>query len=533
MYTDSFAVSTQVKHLSQVHYLGHAGFCLETAEVVVVMDPWLSPCGAFDSAWFQFPRNHQLAPLVREKLASDGRSKFVYLSHEHKDHFDPEFLASLEGLDFTYVIPHFRRAALRDLVAELPSSGVVTVGNRETVPIPGGFLKLYLDDTELNRDSAILVHVEGGTFLNMNDCKLHDELEGIVRQDGPIDLLAAQFSGATWHPTCYDYSPERYAEISHKKMLSKFETVARAIQTIRPRAYVPSAGPPCFLDPTLLSINFEPVNIFPQSWCFTKWLDQRLPNCGTRWPVVSPGDVLELGSGEIVHTAGEAVTEQNYESAVRAYAADYAPYFERRRREVEGDPRAILGRLRETLEQKVCSLTLRERIAVPLYIHLTDLERPFLRVDFGGGRVDEVLDEPSGNHYRMRAPSWEIARVLDGRLTWEDFALTFRMRLDRQPDAYQTILQGFLILEAEDLDAFCEHVLDVETRCERILVEAGGKRYSVDRWCPHSGADLKGAWVEGQRYLVCPRHRWTFDLEKNGRCITTQADIHAVALEQD
>ena len=270
-------------------FLGHAGFCLETAEVVVVTDFWLSPRGAFDSSWFQFPRNHDLAPLVRKKLGADGRAKFVYVSHEHKDHFDPEFLATLTGLNFTYVVPRFRRTALRDLIAKLPSAGVVAVGDRGTVPIPGGFLKLYLDDTELNRDSALLVRVGSGSFLNMNDCKLHDELERIAREDGPVDMLAAQFSGATWHPTCYDYSPEHYAEVSRKKMISKFEAVARAIQTIGPRVYVPSAGPPCFLDPMLLPINFEPTSIFPHAWRFTAWLDRRLPQCGTRWPVVIPG----------------------------------------------------------------------------------------------------------------------------------------------------------------------------------------------------------------------------------------------------
>jgi len=43
---------------------------------------------------------------------------------------------------------------------------------------------------------------------------------------------------------------------------SKFETVARAIETVRPRVYLPSAGPPCFLDPMLMHLNFERMNVF-------------------------------------------------------------------------------------------------------------------------------------------------------------------------------------------------------------------------------------------------------------------------------
>ena len=33
----------------QITYLGHAGFCVETSRSIVVMDPWVSPTGAFDS----------------------------------------------------------------------------------------------------------------------------------------------------------------------------------------------------------------------------------------------------------------------------------------------------------------------------------------------------------------------------------------------------------------------------------------------------------------------------------------------------
>src|SRR5258708_1955765 len=102
----------------QLTYLGHAGFCVETADAVIIMDPWLSPDGAFDSAWFQFPQNHHLAPFVRRKLSDSGKQRFVYVSHEHHDHFDPAFLSSLPNKDITYVLPHFQRDALRSAASQ-------------------------------------------------------------------------------------------------------------------------------------------------------------------------------------------------------------------------------------------------------------------------------------------------------------------------------------------------------------------------------------------------------------------------------
>jgi UDP-MurNAc hydroxylase len=76
------------------------------------MDPWLSRSGAFDASWLQMPRNHHLAPLVYEKVRDSERSIFLYVSHEHRDHLDVEFLNSLPVRRFTLLLPAFSRSAL-------------------------------------------------------------------------------------------------------------------------------------------------------------------------------------------------------------------------------------------------------------------------------------------------------------------------------------------------------------------------------------------------------------------------------------
>src|SRR5579864_3036310 len=102
----------------KITYLGHAGFCVETEHAIVIADAWLSPTGAFDSSWFQLPANHHLAPFVDEKLGTPGKEKFVYVSHEHEDHYDIGFLRSLKNRDFTFIIPKYRRPQLRRELAD-------------------------------------------------------------------------------------------------------------------------------------------------------------------------------------------------------------------------------------------------------------------------------------------------------------------------------------------------------------------------------------------------------------------------------
>src|SRR5215472_12072428 len=316
----------------ELTYLGHAGFCVETPEVTVVMDPWLSPEGAFDSAWFQFPRNHDLAPLVIEKLEDSKKERFVYVSHEHQDHFDPGFLRQLNCPDLTFIVPHFQRAALRSAIAALRPKKLITCKHAERLPIPGGQITLYLEDSGLNRDSAILLRLGEESFLNLNDCKLFDELPRIVQDEGSASVFACQFSGATWHPVCYDYSEQEYEEISRRKAISKFETVTRAIQTVRPRVFLPSAGPPCFLDPMLMHLNFERNNVFPRAPKFLDYLKGRLGNSATQGLEMMPGDTLNVSSGKWLAQGLERPSEEDLKEYVTCYADRFAHLFADRKR---------------------------------------------------------------------------------------------------------------------------------------------------------------------------------------------------------
>ena len=519
----------------QITFLGHAGFLAETADAIVVMDPWLSSSGAFDSAWFQFPCNHHLAPWVREKLQDTRKDRYIYISHEHRDHFDPDFLSTLPDNGFQFVVPHFHRAALRTELAKKHPARVISCGHGQQIKIGGGSLKIYLDDSGINRDSCILLKADGESFLNMNDCKLHDELPRIVKDEGPISAFACQFSGATYHPTCYDYPREEYERISRDKRASKFEMVKRAIETTSARMYLPSAGPACYLDPVLLGINFEPCNIFPRASQFIRHLRESLPALPMLMPDMMPGDVLHVEENRVEFKAEHRVRDEDFESYVRSYAARYTEFFSDRQLGVSAqDSGTIIERLRIELEKKLAALTLHDRIDAPLFFALSDYDGKVLQIDFPKRRVDVVaaIGEFT-NYYSIKAPSWQVARILDGYTTWEEFALTFRMRLNRKPDVYQTLIQGFLLMEPEDMNWFCSRLLEIERRHKRAVIDAGGTRYSIDRFCPHQGADLSRGCLQDGRLWTCPRHRWQFALDKGGLCTASNATINAICLEGD
>jgi len=517
-----------------ITYLGHAGFYVEAEQFVLVMDPWLSPEGAFDSAWFQFPCNHYLAPWLCEALRQTKKERFVYVSHEHRDHFDPDFLSKLPLQDITFLVPRFDRPALREELAKFRPKAIVPVDHGQQINVPGGAVRLFLDDGGINRDSAILVKSRGESFLNMNDCKLYDEVADIAQAEGPISVFTCQFSGATWHPTCYEYDPAEYTRISSHKLKSKFEMVARAISAVQPKCFIPSAGPACFLDPMLFHINFQPVNIFPRTAQFFSFLRERLNGIPTAMVDMMPGDVWRSISQQFRPLGTQRVDEANFASYLRSYAARYERYFaDRQPKPAEADIRKTVDLLQTALQTKLEPLALNARIQVPLYFGLSDVDGKLLRIDFPAKRVDPVSQIQDADYYSLTTPSWQIQRVLDGKITWEEFALTFRVRLNRKPDIYQTLIQGFLLMEPEDMNTFCSKLLEIEQRQMRITIEAGGTRYSIDRYCPHQGADLAQGWLSEGRYWVCPRHRWHFALDKEGQCMTNKGSIHATCLDHD
>lgn len=518
-----------------ITYLGHAGFCVETDACIIVMDPWLSAFGAFDSSWFQYPRNHHMANHVNNLFNTSAKEKYIYISHEHKDHFDIEFLNSIENRDFSLILANFLHSIVKDTLTALnyQCTRIIELKDKEILNFKDdSSLVMFTIDAELECDSAVLMKSQGKTFLNINDCKVHERLEDISKEYGPIDIFAAQFSGAIWHPTCYDYNIPTYERISFDKKNVKFELTARAIEKLNPVFYIPSAGPPCFLDPMLIHKNFEPINIFPRAAELIKFLDKRCATMKTQWPEVMPGDVLDASRGEFSYLAPERVNDADFYHYVHEYAKEYQEYFKKRIQKQESvEPATVFKQLKADLEQKISALKLvHEQVKVPLYWKLLDYD-PMYQIDFKNKVLLEVnAIEDNANYYLIEAPAWEVKKALDNEINWPDFALTFRMKLSRRPDLYNTLIHGFLTLDAHSISRHCELMKRFFDSKERIIIHYQGKDYSILRYCKHQGGDLSQGFIENG-CLVCPRHRWHYNLLDNGKCTTNDASIEAICIK--
>jgi UDP-MurNAc hydroxylase len=115
-------------------------------------------------------------------------------------------------------------------------------------------------------------------------------------------------------------------------------------------------------------------------------------------------------------------------------------------------------------------------------------------------------------------------------LTWYEWLLSFRFYVERKPDLFDSLLDGFLVNEATEMGTFCSYYLRNQS-LDTIIVKDQNKSYKVCRKCPHAGHDLVNSNIENGK-LICPKHHWAFDLKKGGICEEHGATINAVEISE-
>ena len=182
-------------------FWGHNCFSIQTDHSVLLIDPWFSDSDAFFGSWFQHPKNHHLEDTVLDLLVKSSNS-FVFITHEHQDHYDLNFLKRIP-LSTTIIIPNYEDKTFRDEVKNLGRDLIELSDNEKQNLDEAMQIYLIISDIGINHDSAMVVKTDDFTFLYQNDCMVFDRLHDI---NDPIDYYSVQFCGATWHPSCFVFS---------------------------------------------------------------------------------------------------------------------------------------------------------------------------------------------------------------------------------------------------------------------------------------------------------------------------------------
>ncbi len=186
----------------RVTYFGQACTLIEAGGVRILTDPWLTE-GAYFGTWYH---THVLAEAGVSPETVPKDVDYIFLSHEHEDHLDPETLRHFRR-DIPILICKFPTAKFRHHLESLGLTGIRELSSGEPLELAKGVKVTIFGTAEYTNDAALFVEGDGCTVFNETDCKLgYADLQRLG--DRGIDIGFYMFSGANWYPMLYDYPDE-------------------------------------------------------------------------------------------------------------------------------------------------------------------------------------------------------------------------------------------------------------------------------------------------------------------------------------
>jgi len=400
----------------RVTFANHASFIVEHAGVELISDPWLFG-SAFNDGWDLIAET----ALSPEAFASVD---YIWISHEHPDHFSPRVLLS---------IPRERRAAITVLYQQTNDGKVLDfcakqgfktreLGPGERVRLGPGF------EVECQRvplyDSWLLIETPEARVLNLNDTVVHSErdLRALRERVGPIDLLCTQFSYAAWRGNAAD------SHMRRRDAARKLDILRTQVRVLAPRYAMPFA-----------------------SFCWFSHEENDFTNDSVNTPADAVAAVRDAGATPLLLYPGDTWDDDSpppTDAALERWAAAYAKLDAHPRRSSEPVPFDVLAdtattyaeRIQANNDPRVLWLLRQNPILSalrPIDIHLWDLD---IDVRFSFDKGLERIAARS-DRYDLRMGSASLHNVM--KLPWGIDTLTVNGRFYADPEGLKRLVTTF------------------------------------------------------------------------------------------
>jgi UDP-MurNAc hydroxylase len=509
--------------------IGHAGILIETGSRTIVCDPWFVP--AFWASWFVFPRNDQLPREVMEKLE---RPNYLYISHQHGDHLDEAWLASHIDKSTPVLLPDFATRELERQLNRLGFTNFIRTRNGMMTDLGDGLRVAIHVETAIadgpGGDSAMVVEDGTSRLVNQNDCRTGDLAE--LLQHGPIDMHWLQFSGAIWYPMVYDQPREELMALSASKVESQFARSIRYVDALGARVVVPSAGPPCFLDEDLFSVNMidgDELSIFPDQ---TEFIARLARSSNNNAVMNIPGTAISVSPTEVrvQHCVSDEEVQRPFvhkREYLLEYQADWAVWLRDTKASWLVNNTNLVSELQAWWEPLLAMApSLRAAIGGNC---LVKTEGEDILIDFPNGKISAYNSEPIKFRMEIGRPLLEGV-VRQKAVDWSNsLFLSCRFTAWRDGSYNEYLYNFFKSLSVERMRRAEQEVARKNSAQDEVSneIELGG--YVMQRYCPHRKADLSEFGVIEGDHVVCTLHGWKFQLS-DGACLN--ADDHKLSVRK-
>ena len=501
-------------------FLGHAGLFLSYGSVSILMDPWFSDKGAFLGSWRQWPRNDHV-PSVHPEILNPSH---LWISHEHPDHFDADFLQSVNK-SATVLSPRFPSPRLKLHLQDLGFSRFVSLDHTEQVALSDQVLAtMLMEYPAFTEHSSLHIQAGGIGILHNSDTSFSPdetaELSGFLS----TDLYVGQYSITSPFPDVMDWSEEDKQPHRIKHLEWAMDRFATSVRGFRASHAIPCAGPAVIAltqgeDPLQLAAIIDPDGGYNSERLFNT-LSRETGSCVHHY--LEPGQDFSWSYGEKPVFA-EACHWNEGQRALEyreiAAAAEFRDASE------APDWQELLGAQRSLLQRMIqyCPAVFAE-LDVFWILEFSDHARG-LMIDLSGNtpRLEEVdtahvAVAPESAFWRLRVDSGIWLDFLKSRIVFDEISYSRRYTVSQSETGFDPTLIELLRASHDDRLLRALNSFQIDNDRNVISVQWKGCEYRIKALCPHLGLSLKGCQPDENGIITCKGHGWRFDVV-TGECV--------------
>ena len=412
-----------------VRFLGHACTLIETKNTRILVDPWIvGPCNV--NTW------HPLRTNVATKKDIPCDVDYLYISHEHQDHFQEETLKEFRK-DVPIFICKFPTNRFHNAILELGFNNVTVLDSWKTHKLDEDLEITSIKNTDLMfEDSALLIKSSEGTIFCQTDCKMGYESLKKVKAAKP-DIAFFMYSPANWYPIAYRYEKDKKIALSKKRKSNKINGFVNYVNTIKPKYAIPYAGGILLPQKSQLEFN-DPINGMFACPDEAKNAWDSSGNTGSEVVVMAAGDEISIDGN---HTKNaQPVLSSNKMEVAQRLANEVEDDLSRRWKK-EGEADVNFTNQVTNYFEKIISEN-------PIARKHIDMKVQMIATGKNGGEFvfDMTKERNYGSYvkegtiedwnYFMKIPAHLIQKAVNKKLLWETLFLSCRWEGERKPDQW-------------------------------------------------------------------------------------------------
>ena len=223
----------------KITYFVNTMFLIEGKDTRILCDPWVTSDNKSRSGLYNYPK----LKTKREELPG-LRPDFIYISHTHADHFDPDTL-SVFNKNIPILVSWYEHNFTEKAVKKLGFTDVRVTNKHKLLELNGNDACWIEPSAKYSAvDSIAVFQVDGLNILNSNDCGFnYVQCKSLKERFVNIDAACIPSGMQGPYPAFYEnLTLKEKSEESEKKKYKNFMTILDYLEVLKPEYFFALTG---------------------------------------------------------------------------------------------------------------------------------------------------------------------------------------------------------------------------------------------------------------------------------------------------